>query len=156
MASGTPQWGSNRTYIPDARDNGRYLRCSWHGDRRAFVVSCWDGSVCTSAIQLGVADAARLADALVRGLAAAAVATAETDAASTAAPAGLTVRSLRRSALTRLRRRAATAASVTAGRLGLGLPPNPTDTADDSIEADGALAEVRWLDEGHAGRSAPR
>jgi hypothetical protein len=65
-------------FIEDVRDNGTYLRTTWHPERRLFVVSTWSGEVCTGAVRLPAGEAAELATLLVDGLA---------DATGTAPPA---------------------------------------------------------------------
>jgi hypothetical protein len=56
-------------FIEDMRRDGKYLRCTWHGDRQAFVLSTWDGDVCTGATRVGPADGARLLSVLADGVA---------------------------------------------------------------------------------------
>jgi hypothetical protein len=58
-----------RVFIEDVRDNGTYLRTTWHPERRLFVVSTWAGEVCTGAVRLPAGEAAELATLLVDGLA---------------------------------------------------------------------------------------
>ena len=70
-----------RALIEDARRDGGYLRATWHGDRRTFVVSTWRGDVCTGAVRLPVGGARDLVRVLVDGLADAAVPATETTAA---------------------------------------------------------------------------
>jgi hypothetical protein len=61
--------GTRRVFIEDMRRDGKYLRCTWHGDRNAFVLSTWDGDVCTGATRMGPADGARLLSVLAEGVA---------------------------------------------------------------------------------------
>jgi len=50
-----------RVFIPDARDNGAYLRATWHPEGRVVVLSHWSSDdVCTAAIRLRVEDAGEL------------------------------------------------------------------------------------------------
>jgi len=58
-----------RVFIEDVRDNGTYLRTTWHPERRLFVISTWTGEVCTGAVRLPAGEAAELATLLVDGLA---------------------------------------------------------------------------------------
>lgn len=58
-----------RVLVEDVRRNGGYLRATWHPDRRVFVLSTWDGDVCTGAVQLPAADAAELVGLVADGLA---------------------------------------------------------------------------------------
>ena len=67
----------HRVLIEDARRNGGYLRATWHPDRRMFVLSTWNGDVCTGTVQLPAADAADLIGLVADGLA---------DLAETASP----------------------------------------------------------------------
>lgn len=57
-----------RVLIADARENGTYLRTTWHADRRMFVVSTWNDEVCLGAIRVPVEDAAELMSLLMDGL----------------------------------------------------------------------------------------
>jgi hypothetical protein len=59
----------HRVLIQDARGNGHHLRATWHAESRQFVVSTWNGDVCTGTARLAAADAAELAALLVDGLA---------------------------------------------------------------------------------------
>jgi hypothetical protein len=60
---------TRRAFIEDMRRDGKYLRCTWHGDRNAFVLSTWDGDVCTGATRISPADGARLLAVLAEGVA---------------------------------------------------------------------------------------
>jgi hypothetical protein len=40
----------------DSRDENRWLRVSWHEERRMFVVSIWHIDECIAAFQLGTDD----------------------------------------------------------------------------------------------------
>jgi hypothetical protein len=59
----------HRVFVEDARRNGSYLRATWHPDRRMFVLSTWNGDVCTGAVQLPAAEAADLIGLVADGLA---------------------------------------------------------------------------------------
>jgi hypothetical protein len=63
-----------RVLIEDARRDGRVLRVSWHPERRQFVLSTWQGDVCSGAARVDVADGAELVGLLADGLAEAAAA----------------------------------------------------------------------------------
>ena len=56
-------------FIEDIRENGMYLRTTWHPERRLFVVSTWSGEVCTGAVRLRASEAPELVSLLVDGLA---------------------------------------------------------------------------------------
>jgi hypothetical protein len=58
-----------RVFVEDERRDGKFLRITWHPDRRTFVVSTWDGSVCVGATRVAVEAAPELIDVLARGLA---------------------------------------------------------------------------------------
>lgn len=58
-----------RVFVEDARRDGRFLRVTWHPDRRTFVVSTWDGAVCVGATRVAVDDAPALIGVLAGGLA---------------------------------------------------------------------------------------
>ena len=59
----------HRVFVEDARRNGGYLRATWHPERRVFVLSTWDGDVCTGAVRVPAADAADLVALVTDGLA---------------------------------------------------------------------------------------
>jgi hypothetical protein len=147
MPAESAHCGSGRTYIADARGDGRYLRCSWHGERRAFVLSTWEGSSCTGAIQLGVAEAAALAEALLRGIAAAA-AEVGADRAVAAAPGVASRRSTRDA----MRQLGATTLMRTRDRFGRRVPSASVEL-DEGSSAD--VATVRWLDDRRSDAEAP-
>ena len=48
------------TWLPDARDDERALRVSWHHELGRVVLSTWRGGRCTGTVQLDPEDAARL------------------------------------------------------------------------------------------------
>jgi hypothetical protein len=58
-----------RVFVEDERRDGKFLRITWHPDRRTFVVSTWDGSVCVGATRVAVEAAPELIDVFARGLA---------------------------------------------------------------------------------------
>lgn len=58
-----------RVFVEDQRGDGKFLRITWHPDRRTFVVSTWDGSVCVGATRVAVEAAPELIEVLARGLA---------------------------------------------------------------------------------------
>lgn len=58
-----------RVFVEDERRDGKFLRITWHPDRRTFVVSTWDGSVCVGATRVAVDAAPELIDVFARGLA---------------------------------------------------------------------------------------
>ncbi len=58
-----------RVFVEDLRREGSFLRCTWRPRRGAFVLSVWQGDVCTGSVQLSPPDAARLNAALAEGLA---------------------------------------------------------------------------------------
>jgi len=57
------------SWLPDARDDERALRVSWHHELGRVVVSTWRGGRCTGTVQLDPEDAARLVGVLADGLA---------------------------------------------------------------------------------------
>jgi hypothetical protein len=63
-----------RVFVEDERRDGRFLRMTWHAERRTFVVSTWEGSVCVGATRVPVQDAPALIEVLAGGLADAAAA----------------------------------------------------------------------------------
>ena len=58
----------NRVVIEDLRDNGTYLRVTWHPDGRTFVVSHWRDDVCLAATRVDPSAAPDLIALLARGL----------------------------------------------------------------------------------------
>ena len=58
-----------RVFVGDARDNGGFLRVTWHGDVDQFVVSNWDGNLCVGATRVRLADVPELISVLAKGLA---------------------------------------------------------------------------------------
>ncbi|HZG97826.1 MAG TPA: hypothetical protein VEY14_06130 [Nocardioidaceae bacterium] len=55
---------------------GRAMRLSWHVDEGVAVVSLWQGASCAGTFRLPISEVPDLVDALVRGLALSASATA--------------------------------------------------------------------------------
>ena len=53
----------------DPRDEGRFLRVSYHDDKDLFVLSWWRGSTCLGTFHLDPAEAPRLIHAIAAGLA---------------------------------------------------------------------------------------
>ena len=51
---------NRRVFLEDVRRDGRFLRCTWHPDRDAFVLSVWEEDVYGGATRIGTTDAARL------------------------------------------------------------------------------------------------
>ncbi|MFT7598554.1 MAG: hypothetical protein ACI8TP_001477 [Acidimicrobiales bacterium] len=60
---------TRRVFVEDIRRNGKFLRCSWHRDDHAFVLSTWDRDVCVSSARLGPDDASQLISGMAAGLA---------------------------------------------------------------------------------------
>jgi hypothetical protein len=58
-----------RVLIEDARSDGRFLRATWHADRRQFVLSTWSDELCTGAVRLAADEVPALVTLLVDGLA---------------------------------------------------------------------------------------
>lgn len=57
-------------FIPDARENGSYLRATYHPDGRVIVISHWsEDDVCDAAIRVRVEDAGDLVALLGHALA---------------------------------------------------------------------------------------
>jgi hypothetical protein len=61
--------GVRRVFVEDQRRDGKFLRMTWHPDRRTFVVSTWDGTVCVGATRVPVEQAPAMIEVLARGLA---------------------------------------------------------------------------------------
>jgi hypothetical protein len=116
-------------FIEDLRRDGKFMRCSWHGDRGAFVISTWEGDVCVGAVQLKPRDAARLTVALAEGLADAAESPAHSPAPSPAV--STTWRDRLHVAVARLTRRGRVAAWDEDQLL---TTPSPVRWADDPVE----------------------
>lgn len=59
-----------RVFIPDARDNGAYLRATWHPESRVITISHWsDDDVCGAVVRVRVEDAGDLVALLGHALA---------------------------------------------------------------------------------------
>lgn len=58
-----------RVFVEDSRRDGRFLRVTWHPDRRTFVVSTWEDAVCVGATRVPVEEAPALIGVLTQGLA---------------------------------------------------------------------------------------
>ena len=56
-------------FVEDVRRNGCFLRVTWHGDERTFVVSNWEDDVCVGASRVDVHGAAKLVGLLANGIA---------------------------------------------------------------------------------------
>ena len=78
--------GRRRVFVEDARGNGQFLRVTWHAEKRQFVVSNWEDTVCVGATRIDVDDVPDLVGVLVRGLAEAAAPPAEAPPAEAAVP----------------------------------------------------------------------
>ena len=63
---------ARRAFLVDRRQDGSYLRVTWHPEQRAFVMSHWRDDVCLAATHLDVAEVAPLVSLLGNGLAEAA------------------------------------------------------------------------------------
>lgn len=59
----------HRVLIADVRDNGTYIRVTWHADRSTFVLSHWDNNGCIAATRIRVDDVPQLIGLLTNGLA---------------------------------------------------------------------------------------
>ncbi|WP_299445152.1 hypothetical protein [uncultured Phycicoccus sp.] len=55
--------------VPDARDQGRALRATWHHEAGLLVLSVWRGNVCVSTARLRPEDVPVLIEVLASGLA---------------------------------------------------------------------------------------
>jgi len=58
----------NRVIIEDSRDDGTYLRVTWHPDGQKFVVSHWRDDVCLAATRVDPTAIPGLIALLARGL----------------------------------------------------------------------------------------
>lgn len=61
-----------RALVEDVREDGAFLRVTWHDASNRFVVSHWRDNVCVAATQLDPAGAAPVIGVLADGLARAA------------------------------------------------------------------------------------
>jgi hypothetical protein len=60
---------AHRVLIEDTREDGQYLRVTWHRDARQFVLSHWRDDTCVAATRIDPAAAADLVRLLADGLA---------------------------------------------------------------------------------------
>lgn len=60
---------AHRVLIEDTRENGQYLRVTWHRDAGQFVLSHWRDDTCVAATRIDPAAAADLVRLLADGLA---------------------------------------------------------------------------------------
>jgi hypothetical protein len=58
----------HRVLVPDVRGEREFLRVTYHEAERLFVVSTWDGAVCTAAVRVSVHAAPELIALLANGL----------------------------------------------------------------------------------------
>lgn len=58
-----------RVFVEDSRNDGTYLRATWHAEGRQFVVSTWRDDVCTGAVRVPASSAPELISLLAEGLA---------------------------------------------------------------------------------------
>ncbi len=49
-----------RQWFTDARDDGRRMELSWHGDEALVIVSLWHGSICRATFRMPVDQAPAL------------------------------------------------------------------------------------------------
>lgn len=56
---------SSRVFVPDVRDELRYLRVTWHPDRRVVVLSHWRDDVCLASTPIEFSEISRLVGFLV-------------------------------------------------------------------------------------------
>jgi hypothetical protein len=59
----------HRVLIADVRDDGTYIRVTWHSERATFVLSHWDNDRCIAATRVSVDDVPQLIRLLTDGLA---------------------------------------------------------------------------------------
>ena len=59
----------HRVLIADVRENGTYIRVTWHSDGSTFVLSHWDNNGCIAATRVSVEDVPQLIVLLTNGLA---------------------------------------------------------------------------------------
>jgi hypothetical protein len=62
-----------RVFVPDARNELRYLRVTWHPDRRLVVLSHWRDDVCLASTPIDLTQVSKLIGLLVGALEDAAV-----------------------------------------------------------------------------------
>jgi len=56
-------------FLPDARDDGRLMRVTWHPEADLVVLSLWRREKCVASFRLPTADVPALVAALAEGLA---------------------------------------------------------------------------------------
>jgi len=71
---------SLRVFVPDARDELRYLRVTWHPERRLVVLSHWRDDVCLASTPIELSQISKLVGLLVDALEDAAVGVAKVTA----------------------------------------------------------------------------
>jgi hypothetical protein len=59
----------HRVLIADVREDGTYIRVTWHSERSTFVLSHWDNNGCIAATRVSVDDVPQLIGLLTNGLA---------------------------------------------------------------------------------------
>lgn len=59
----------HRVLIADVREDGTYIRVTWHSERSTFVLSHWDNDGCIAATRVSVDDVPQLIGLLTNGLA---------------------------------------------------------------------------------------
>jgi hypothetical protein len=59
----------HRVLIADVREDGTYIRVTWHLERSTFVLSHWDKNGCIAATRVSVDDVPQLIGLLTNGLA---------------------------------------------------------------------------------------
>lgn len=60
----------NRSVVlGDSRDDGRFLRATWHPSTHTVVFSHWSGTVCTASTPVKLLEASKVVDLLVAALA---------------------------------------------------------------------------------------
>jgi hypothetical protein len=61
-----------RVLVPDARGIDRFVRATWHADEQLFVISTWDGDICTGAVRVEPGELGDLVALLAQGMGSAA------------------------------------------------------------------------------------
>jgi hypothetical protein len=59
---------STRVFVPDVRDELRYLRVTWHPDRRIVVLSHWRDDICLASTPIELDQISKLIGLLVAAL----------------------------------------------------------------------------------------
>jgi hypothetical protein len=57
-----------RVLVPDARGLDRFVRATWHAEQQMFVISTWDGDVCTGTVRVLPSDLGDLVSLLAHGM----------------------------------------------------------------------------------------